>query len=240
MASTATATGPALDDLRGQIRGEVITGGDPAYAEACRIWNGMIEREPALVVRCGGSADVIAAVRFAREAGLPVSVRSGGHNVAGTALCDGLVGATPVGAGPLFAGLEIERYTIHAIALASGLWTVVENMTEMSAAAAAVDFRARHEEAAVGVGFDRVIEGRREARPAGAAVEFFVGSEDRLPATGAVVDSAIVLLVQWARPGPLGAVLAQHAILRRRQFAPPFILAQRNRKRLLAFLSPPT
>src|SRR5438034_6172624 len=91
MAGTATATGPALDDLRGQIRGEVISGGDPGYAEARRIWNGMIEREPALVVRCRGAADVIAAVRFAREAGLPVSVRSGGHNVAGTALCDGVV-----------------------------------------------------------------------------------------------------------------------------------------------------
>src|SRR5438105_3406577 len=91
MAGTATATGTALEDLRGQIRGEVISGGDPGYAEACRIWNGMIEREPALVVRCNGAADVIAAVRFAREAGLPVSVRSGGHNVAGTALCDGVV-----------------------------------------------------------------------------------------------------------------------------------------------------
>src|SRR5437773_2384387 len=91
MAGTATATGTALEDLRGQIRGEVISGGDPGYAEACRIWNGMIEREPVLVVRCSGAADVIAAVRFAREAGLPVSVRSGGHNVAGTALCDGVV-----------------------------------------------------------------------------------------------------------------------------------------------------
>lgn len=91
MAGTATATSTALEDLRGQIRGEVISGGDPGYAEACRIWNGMIEREPALVVRCRGAADVIAAVRFAREAGLPVSVRSGGHNVAGTALCDGVV-----------------------------------------------------------------------------------------------------------------------------------------------------
>src|SRR5207237_9747409 len=83
------ATGPALDDLRGQMRGEVISGGDPGYTEACRIWNGMIERKPELVVRCSGAADVIAAVTFAREAGLPVSVRSGGHNVAGTALCDG-------------------------------------------------------------------------------------------------------------------------------------------------------
>ena len=88
MAGTATGAGPALDDLRGRVRGEVCAEGDAAYAEACRIWNGMIERRPAVVVRCTGTADVMAAVNFAREGGLPVSVRSGGHNVAGTALCD--------------------------------------------------------------------------------------------------------------------------------------------------------
>src|SRR3954454_18312076 len=89
MAGTAAAAGSALDELRGQIRGEVVAESDSAYAEACQIWNGMIDRRPALVVRCMGSADVIAAVNFAREAGMPVSVRSGGHNVAGTALSDG-------------------------------------------------------------------------------------------------------------------------------------------------------
>ena len=89
MAGTAAAAGSALDELRGQIRGEVVSESDSGYAEARQIWNGMIERRPALVVRCTGSADVIAAVNFAREAGMPVSVRSGGHNVAGTALCDG-------------------------------------------------------------------------------------------------------------------------------------------------------
>ena len=89
MAGTAAAAGSALDELRGQIRGEVFSVGDPGYGEACQIWNGMIERRPELVVRCTGAADVMAAVNFAREAGMPVSVRSGGHNVAGTALCDG-------------------------------------------------------------------------------------------------------------------------------------------------------
>src|SRR2546430_7180267 len=89
MAGTAAAAGSALDEVRGQIRGEVFSVGDPGYGEACQIWNGMIERRPELVVRCTGAADVIAAVNFAREAGMPVSVRSGGHNVAGTALCDG-------------------------------------------------------------------------------------------------------------------------------------------------------
>ena len=62
---------------------------DAGYAEACRIWNAMIERRPALVVRPRDSGDVLACVRFARDSGLPLSVRGGGHNIAGTALCAG-------------------------------------------------------------------------------------------------------------------------------------------------------
>jgi FAD/FMN-containing dehydrogenase len=75
--------------LRQQIRGDVIAEGDAAYDESRRVWNGVIDRRPALVVRCCGNADVIAAIAFARERGLPVSVRGGGHNVAGTAVCEG-------------------------------------------------------------------------------------------------------------------------------------------------------
>jgi FAD/FMN-containing dehydrogenase len=63
--------------------------GDAGYAEACRIWNAMIERRPALVVRPRDGADVAACIRFVRESGLPLSIRGGGHNIAGTALCDG-------------------------------------------------------------------------------------------------------------------------------------------------------
>jgi len=77
------------DTLREQIRGEVIAEADAAYDESRRVWNGVIDRRPALVVRCSGNADVIAAVAFARERELPVSVRGGGHNVAGTAVCEG-------------------------------------------------------------------------------------------------------------------------------------------------------
>ena len=65
---------------------------DADYAEACRIWNGMIERRPALVVRPRDSGDVIACVGFARDSGVPLSVRSAGHHIAGTALCaDGVM-----------------------------------------------------------------------------------------------------------------------------------------------------
>ncbi|GAA2591352.1 FAD-binding oxidoreductase [Streptomyces axinellae] len=64
---------------------------DPGYDAARRIWNGMHDRRPARIGRCHASADVVEALRFARSAGLEVSVRGGGHNVAGTALADGAV-----------------------------------------------------------------------------------------------------------------------------------------------------
>ena len=79
------------DALRERVRGEVIGGDDASYEEARRVWNGIIDRRPTAVVRCSGNADVIAAIRFAREQGLPVSVRGGGHNVAGTAVAEGAV-----------------------------------------------------------------------------------------------------------------------------------------------------
>ena len=63
--------------------------GEAGYGEATRIWNAMIERRPALVVRPGDPGEVARCIRFARESGLPLSVRGGGHNIAGTALCDG-------------------------------------------------------------------------------------------------------------------------------------------------------
>ena len=82
----------ALSDLVQQFRGELIRPGDTQYDSARAIWNGAIDRHPALVARCTSTADVRAAVRFAREHDLLVSVRGGGHNVAGTAVCDdGLV-----------------------------------------------------------------------------------------------------------------------------------------------------
>jgi FAD/FMN-containing dehydrogenase len=80
---------PVLADLARHFSGDLIGPGDPQYDAARRIWNGAIDRRPALVARCTGVADVQAAVRFARERELLVAVRGGGHNVAGTATCDG-------------------------------------------------------------------------------------------------------------------------------------------------------
>lgn len=78
-----------IQELRETVRGEVIVPGDDAYAEAARIWNAAHDgRRPALVVRCTGAADVIAAVGFARGNDLTIAVRGGGHSVAGFSTCD--------------------------------------------------------------------------------------------------------------------------------------------------------
>lgn len=71
------------------IAGTLIRPGDAEYATARQIWNGAIDRRPALIVRCHGAADARAALRYATSQGLPVAVRGGGHNVSGSALVDG-------------------------------------------------------------------------------------------------------------------------------------------------------
>ena len=84
-----TLSQEAVGSLATSIRGETITTRDPAYDQSRRLWNGMIDRRPALIVRCSGVADVISCIRFVGKHGLRVSVRGGGHNVAGNAVCDG-------------------------------------------------------------------------------------------------------------------------------------------------------
>jgi FAD/FMN-containing dehydrogenase len=73
----------------GTLTGPLLTPDSPGYDEARTIWNAMIDRRPGLIVRCMGTADVARAVRFARAHDLLVAVRGGGHNIAGSALCDG-------------------------------------------------------------------------------------------------------------------------------------------------------
>lgn len=77
-----------VDAFRAALRGPLLLPNDPGYDEARTVWNGMIDRRPAAIVRATGNADVIAAVNFAREAGLPVSVKGGGHSAAGSAVAD--------------------------------------------------------------------------------------------------------------------------------------------------------
>jgi FAD/FMN-containing dehydrogenase len=80
--------GPAVESLRSASAGEVLVAGDAGYDGARAVWNAMIDRRPAVIVRCKGVADVIGAVTFAREHRLPIAIRGGGHNVAGHAVCD--------------------------------------------------------------------------------------------------------------------------------------------------------
>lgn len=84
-------TGDAMDvkELRTRFRGVLLRPGEEGFDEARRIWNGAIDRRPDLIARCAGTDDVVEAVRFARERNLLVSVRGGGHAVAGHAVCDG-------------------------------------------------------------------------------------------------------------------------------------------------------
>jgi FAD/FMN-containing dehydrogenase len=78
----------ALTGLEAGFRGELVGRDHPGYDEHRKIWNGSIDRRPALIARCAGVADVIAAVKFAREHGLPVAVRSGGHSFPGHSVAD--------------------------------------------------------------------------------------------------------------------------------------------------------
>ncbi|MCC7077583.1 MAG: FAD-binding oxidoreductase [Acidimicrobiia bacterium] len=81
---------PTVEVLAAEgFAGELLRPADPGYEEARRVWNGVIDRRPALIARCLGGADVARAIRLAREADVPATVRGGGHAVAGHAVCDG-------------------------------------------------------------------------------------------------------------------------------------------------------
>ena len=80
-----TVRSSAVNDLRAALRGELLLPAEAGYDGARSVWNGLIDRRPAMIARCSGPADVMISVRFARERGLLVSVRGGGHNVAGNA-----------------------------------------------------------------------------------------------------------------------------------------------------------
>ena len=81
-----------IEALKAQLRGRLLQPNDNGYDEARRIWNAMIDRRPPLIVQAAGAADVIAAVNFARDHGVLLSIRGGGHNIGGLAICeDGMV-----------------------------------------------------------------------------------------------------------------------------------------------------
>ncbi len=116
-----------LDELGGSFRGELVLPTSPGYDAARRIWNGAIDRHPACIARCHGVADVVAAVRFARERDLLVSVRSGGHGVGGHALCDGglVIDLSPM------KGIRVDPATRTARAEAGVLWGELDRETQL-------------------------------------------------------------------------------------------------------------
>ena len=86
-----TLDGPEVVTLAASLTGRVLQPGDAGYDDARRVHNGLIDRRPALIVRCRTAADVAAAVRFARGGAHEISVRGGGHNVGGLAVADDAV-----------------------------------------------------------------------------------------------------------------------------------------------------
>jgi FAD/FMN-containing dehydrogenase len=109
------------------LAGELLLPASPGYDAARRIWNGAIDRRPACIARCTGVADVIAAVRFARERDLLVAVRSGGHGVAGHAVCDGgmVIDLSPM------KGIRVDPRARTARAQAGVLWGELDRETQL-------------------------------------------------------------------------------------------------------------
>lgn len=116
----------ATEALAARFAGEALGPDDAGYEEARKIWNGQIGRRPGLIARCTGAADVIAAVRFARERDLEVSVRGGGHAVAGHSLTDGglLIDLSPM------TGVRVDPLGRTALAQGGALWSHVDRETQ--------------------------------------------------------------------------------------------------------------
>jgi FAD/FMN-containing dehydrogenase len=116
-----------LEDLRTSLRGAVVDPQHPSYDAARQVWNGLIDRRPGAIARCAGVADVVAAVTLARERRPVVSIRGGGHQVAGSALCDdGLVIDLSA-----MRGVWVEPKTRTAWVQAGATWGDVDRETQL-------------------------------------------------------------------------------------------------------------
>jgi FAD/FMN-containing dehydrogenase len=124
---TPSAATTGYDELGRSFRGELLLPASLGYDAARRIWNGAIDRRPACIARCTNVADVVAAVRFAREHELLVAVRGGGHGVAGHAVCDGglVIDLSPM------KGIRVDPATRTARAEAGVLWGELDRETQL-------------------------------------------------------------------------------------------------------------
>ena len=132
----ATLDASVIQGLRSGMRGVVIAPSDPGYDETRAIWNAMIDRRPALIARCVGVADVLASVKFAREHSLSLSIRGGGHNIAGLALAEGGLLADL----SLMRGVWVDAAARVARAQAGCLLGDLDRETQLHGLAAALGF----------------------------------------------------------------------------------------------------
>jgi FAD/FMN-containing dehydrogenase len=118
----------SIQKLRAALRGDLLCPGDGGYDAARVVWNGMIDRRPTLIARCQGAADVVASVNFARDHGLPLAVRGGGHNVAGSAVCDDglMIDLSPM------KGIDIDPDARTARVQPGVLWSELDRATQAS------------------------------------------------------------------------------------------------------------
>ncbi len=115
----ATVGTTRLDELRGTFTGTVIEPTDPEYDEVRRVHNAMIDRRPALIAQCRNTADIVDALQFGRQAGLEISVRGGGHNIAGRAVMDD---ALMIDLSPM-RGIHVDRDAMTLRAQGGCLWS---------------------------------------------------------------------------------------------------------------------
>ena len=125
-----------IQKFKESLRGELIRSVDPGYDDARSIWNAMIERRPALIARCLGVADVLTCVNFAREHRLVLSIKGGGHNIAGLAVCDGGIMLDM----SLMRGVWVDPTSRTARAQAGCLLSDVDRETQLHGLAAVLGF----------------------------------------------------------------------------------------------------
>ena len=115
-----------IQELRESIRGSVIVPADPSYDEARAVWNGMIDKRPALIVRCSGVADVLAAVQFAGSQDLEIAVRGGGHSLPGFSTSDGgiVVDLSPM------KGIRVDPDARRVVAQGGVTWRDLDHETQ--------------------------------------------------------------------------------------------------------------
>jgi len=126
----------AAKELEAKLRGELLFPVDSGYDEARSIWNAMIDRRPALIARCLGVSDVVTSVNFAREQGLTLSIKGGGHNISGLAVCDGGLMLDM----SLMRGVWVNKSTGTAQAQAGCLLGDVDRETQVHGLAAVLGF----------------------------------------------------------------------------------------------------